>query len=164
VTAHRAGLLAAAAASFLAPAAVASCERHADIRDEREQEFVAPPQLDAGDIPELDSGLGGDAFPACAERPVGSCAGPIDFPCAFAGWVDDTAESCQQATGCKTNGWLEVHMGNDGCVAAIGMDEPNAEIVGCLLEEFGSVTCPCTAEEETYFFGNDNDGTCPTGG
>ncbi|WP_234022492.1 hypothetical protein [Sorangium cellulosum] len=72
-----------------------------------------------------------------------------------------TAARCQEETGCKTNGWLEVGMDDDGCVVEIGMDEPNDEIVACLVAEFGAVRCPCTAGRTIYFFGLGNAGVCP---
>ena len=141
------------------------CVRHADIRDEPDGSAVKPPPvLDAGDIPELDSGLGTDAFGACEDRPYGECNGPVDFPCAFQSWVASVAKSCQQATSCKTNGFLEVTVGDDGCVASIGMDQPNDEIVACLLAELTSLRCPCDETETRHFFGVGNDGVCPDGG
>jgi hypothetical protein len=70
---------------------------------------------------------------------------------------------CQATTGCKTNGWLAVKLGADGCVLEIGMDQPNDDIVGCLLSEFGAVRCPCGALELEYFFGYANMG-CPDAG
>jgi hypothetical protein len=135
--------------------------RHADIRDEPDAAIITPdPVLDAGDIPVLDSGLGTDAFPPCGERPLGECYGTLDFPCGMEGWVIKTAEACQEATSCATNGWLEVKMGADGCVQAIGMDQPNDAIVACILAEMGTVQCPCSITESTYFFGFGNDGVC----
>jgi hypothetical protein len=158
-------LSACAAAALVLGAGLGACARHADIRDEPDAGGIDPgPHLDAGDIPVLDSGLGTDAYPACAERPVGDCQGSNDFPCDFASWVNSTAAACQQATGCQTNGWLEVEMGSDGCVVEIAMDEPNDEIVACLLAEFGSVRCPCDARQITYFFGQGNQGVCPDAG
>jgi hypothetical protein len=154
-------LLTAALAAITAFMPVVACVRHADVRDEPDADLLGKdPQLDAGDIPELDSGIGGDAFPQCGDRPIGDCQGTNDFPCAFDTWVTSTAASCQEATGCATNGWLEVKMGADGCVNSIGMDQPNAEIVACLTGELGSVRCPCIAGEATYFFGYGNAGAC----
>jgi hypothetical protein len=148
-------------AAITASVQVVACVRHADVRDEPDAAFIGQgPQIDAGDIPELDSGITGDAFPACGDRPLGDCLGTNDFPCAFDTWVTSTAASCQEATGCATNGWLEVKMGPDGCVNSIGMDEPNAAIVACLTAELGSVRCPCIAGETTYLFGYGNAGPC----
>lgn len=154
--------LACAAPALAAPWLLPACERTADIRNEPDSGLIGPePGLDAGDIPELDSGLGGDAFPLCADRPVGECAGPVDFPCQFEDWMRSTAESCQEATGCKTNGWLEVSMGADGCVTTIGMDQPNDEMVACLLATYGAQRCPCGELTLQLFFGLGNTGTCP---
>jgi hypothetical protein len=154
-----------AAAAFGLSAAPGACTRHADIRDEPDAGGIDPnPELDAGDIPGLDSGLGTDAYTACAERPIGDCQGTNDFPCDFTTWANSTAASCQVETSCVTNGWLEVKMGADGCVVEIGMTQPNDEIVACLLEEFGAVRCPCGEREITYFFGQGNQGLCPDAG
>lgn len=82
---------------------LAACVRHADIRDEPDASNIdLGPGLDAGDIPELDSGLGTDAYPPCSERPLGECYGTLDFPCGFEGWALKLAESCFKSTGCKT--------------------------------------------------------------
>jgi hypothetical protein len=142
--------------------ALVACSRHADIRDERDgAPLEIPPDFDAGGIPELDSGLGTDAYPLCGDRPLGDCVGSNDFLCAFDKWLPAIAASCQVQTGCKTNGWLEVKMSEGGCIDYIGMDEPNDEIVACLVAEFGSVRCPCTALSGSYFFGDNNTGACP---
>lgn len=141
---------------------LAACARHADIRVEPDASSLdIGPNLDAGEIPELDSGIGSDAYAPCSERPLGECYGTLDFPCGFEGWALKIAESCFQATGCKTNGWLEVKMGLDGCVSAIGMDQPNDEIIACMLPELGAVQCPCTGGEISHFFGLGNTGPCP---
>lgn len=132
----------------------AACSRHADLLDEADAGAIeTEPTLDAGDIPTLETDLGTDAFPPCSERPLGGCAGPVDFPCAFSSWAESTATACQESTGCQTNGWLEVVMGPDGCVSSIGMTEADDPIVECLVEAFGSVRCPCPASEMTHFFG-----------
>lgn len=142
-------------------ALAAACSRHADLRDEREVSFIDPTyELDAGDIPSLDAGLGSDAYQACMDRPLGDCVGVNDFPCDFLHWVNKTAESCQAATGCSTNGWLEVKMGADGCVYDVGMEQPNEAIVACLLAELGAFRCTCGKVETQYFFGLGNSGTC----
>lgn len=156
-------LIGALACAAAAPELFVACERHADLRDEPDSSFIAPtPTLDAGDVPDLDAGLRSDAYAACADRPAGNCQGPIDFPCDFEGWVILTAETCQNATGCVTDGWLEVKLASDGCASVIGMSEPNDAIVACLLAELGAVRCPCGALEYTYYFGEANSG-CPEG-
>lgn len=137
------------------------CERYADIRNEREETLIDNmPTIEAGAIPVIDSGLEGDAFPVCAERPVGDCVGSNDFLCGFEKWMRATAEKCQMDTGCKTNGWLEVKMAGNGCVAEIRMDQPNDDIVACLLTEYGAVRCPCNEIEGSYYFGASNNGNC----
>ena len=140
------------------------CMRHADIVDESDA-FVGPhtPTLEAGATPIADSGLGTDAFLSCAERPSGGCQGPVDFPCSFQTWVNVTAVKCQKLSMCSTNGWLRVYLGTEGCVDAIGMDQPNEATIRCLAAEFGSSRCPCRTSEVTYFFGLANSpdsGTC----
>jgi len=152
-----------ALASIPLGAAVVTCVRHADIRDEPDSSFVGHvPQLEAGDIPNLDSGLGTDAYLACGARPSGKCLGTVDFPCAFDAWAKTTAANCQKATGCKTNGWLKVEMAADGCVVNIGLTEPNDDIIACLLAEFGAGRCACKdAAELVYLFGIGNTGVCP---
>lgn len=156
-------LLAAGAFLFAgASVELAACVRHADIRDEPDASSIhVGPTLDAGEIPELDSGLGSDAYAPCKERPLGECYGTLDFPCGFEQWALKIAEKCFESTGCKTNGWLEVKMGQDGCVEAIGMDQPNDEILACMLPELGASQCPCMGGEITHFFGLANTGTCP---
>lgn len=141
----------------------ASCSRQADIVDEPDVSVKPPTVLDKPDveIPPLDSGLAGDAFQSCDDRPTGLCVGPNDFPCSFAQWALDVARTCQRETSCKTNGWLEVHMDASGCVDEIGMDQPNQEIVDCLLAEYGAVQCPCGEDDVAYFFGLGNNGVCP---
>ena len=138
-----------------------ACTRSANIYDEPDAGFTPDPTLDAGDIPELDAGLDSDAYPPCAAREdAPGCTGPVDFPCNFDNWVTTTAERCQMQTSCATNGWLEVTMGSDGCVSAIGLTYPNDPIVTCLLAEFADAKCPCSGGSSTYFFGLDNSGNC----
>lgn len=155
-------VMAAAPAAFFIWLELGACVRHADIRDEPDGSVIGVgPELDSGDIPELDSGLGTDAFPPCSERPLGACYGTLDFPCGFEGWTIKLAEGCFKQTGCETNGWVEVKMGGDGCVQSIGMDQPNDAIVACMLTELGTVQCPCMGGEIKHFFGLANTGPCP---
>jgi len=139
------------------------CVRKADIIDEPDAFVPTTPTLEAGVTPIVDSGLGTDAFPSCAERPFGACQGPVDFPCSFQSWVTVSANKCQKQTNCSTNGWLRVHLGAGGCVDAIGMDQPNEAAIRCLAAEFGPYRCPCRTSEVTHFFGLANtpdSGTC----
>jgi hypothetical protein len=158
-------LLVAGAAALGARAPQAARVRHADIVDEPDSSlFHQPPTLDAGEIPELDSGLGSDAFPACADRPGSNCFGTVDFPCGFETWVASTASRCQKETGCKTNGWLDVTLDTSGCVTAIAMDQPNDDVVACLLAELGTSSCTCDESFVSYFFGSSNMGPCADAG
>jgi hypothetical protein len=155
--------LAVLATLFAAP----GCGREADLYDEPDGfgGTTTPPRLEAGATPIVDSGLGTDAFPPCSQRPVGGCQGPVDFPCAFTTWVDVTAIKCQKLTSCSANGWLRVYLGVEGCIDAIGMDQPSAAIARCLEAEFGPYRCPCRTSEATHFFGlaNSPDGGVCTG-
>jgi hypothetical protein len=154
-------LAACAAAALGAGLPGLSCVRHADLRDEPDSSLVRPPPtVDSGDVTEVDSGLGGEAFPQCGARPTGKCVGSNDFLCGFDNWLPDVAAACQQQTGCKTNGWLSVKMSEEGCITWMAMDQPNDEVVACLVAEFGSVRCPCPALEGEYFFGEGNVGVC----
>lgn len=141
--------------------ALAACTRHADIRDERDGPIIVrPPELDAGGIPSVDSGINSAEHPPCLERPTGDCVGSNDFLCGFEKWVVETASACQEATGCVNNGWLEVKMSGAGCVEALGMDMPNDAMIDCLVAEMGAVRCPCPESVTQHYFGLSNDGTC----
>jgi hypothetical protein len=131
------------------------CGRQADLYDEPDGFGgpITPPRLEAGPTSIVDSGLGTDAFAPCLQRAAGGCQGPVDFPCAFHSWVDVTAIKCQKLTSCSANGWLRVYLGVEGCVDAIGMEQPNDAIARCLEAEFGPYRCPCRTSEATYFFG-----------
>lgn len=153
------GPIAFALVTFIAGA----CSRQADLVDEPDVGVKPPKLIDKPDvdIPPLDSGLAGDAFQSCDDRPTGECVGPNDFPCSFNKWALEIARDCQWETSCQTNGWLEVHMDASGCVDEIAMDEPNQEIVDCLIAAYGAVQCPCGEAEVAYFFGLGNPGVCP---
>jgi hypothetical protein len=131
-----------------------ACSRQADLLDEPDA-ISGPhiPSLDSGNIPVIDSGVETDAYPACAARPVSGCQGPVDFPCGFKSWADFAARQCQLRTNCSAKGWLQVKLGDDGCVATLGMDQPSDAIVSCLAAELTASRCPCHSLETTYFFG-----------
>lgn len=139
-----------------------ACSRHADLREDSlpPQTLDPTPEVDA-DVPTLDADLRLDAQPVCEERPKGDCVGSNDFLCAFSEWGIEIAKQCQLDTGCKTNGSIELTMGAEGCVTSIGMDEPDDEMVACVLEQVTPYRCPCIEEETIlYYFGVGNDG-CP---
>jgi hypothetical protein len=143
----------------------AGCSRKADIRDEPDAGTIPPPEvpLPDGGIPELeDAGLDDPEFPACPAREEDEdCRGVNDFPCDFAYWVPVLAQECQQATGCETNGWVEIELGDDGCASALHMDQPNEAFVSCVVHELGTHRCPCEAQSVRHFLGLDNDGCVP---
>ncbi len=155
-----------AIATLLLSASAICCSRHADIRDEPEGGTdLGPtaPQPDGG-IPLVEnSGLDNPSFLACAERPEnGACRGANDFPCDFSAWVPMLVEECQIETGCVTSGWVELELGDDGCAAAIHMEQPNDAYVACLVETLGAYRCPCAAMSFAHFLGIRVDG-CTSG-
>lgn len=144
----------------------ASCSRHADIKDEPDAGTDLGPNAPKpdGGVPVVeDTGLDDPGLTSCLERPEnGACRGANDFPCNFSAWVPELAEQCQNATGCVTNGWVELELGADGCAAQIRMDQPNTDYVACLVETLGAYRCPCESMSFGHFLGIGNDG-CETG-
>ncbi|APR87491.1 hypothetical protein A7982_12840 [Minicystis rosea] len=142
-----------------------ACVRHADIYDEPDGGgLMTTPQFDAGKVMPVDAGLRGEGGIACEDRLIAKeCKGPIDFACDFDGFVFLAANKCQKATGCMTNGILEVKMASDGCVSEIGMSQPNDAMVACLVEIFEAGRCPCGTSELSLSLGHDNAG-CGDGG
>ena len=137
----------------------AACVRHADLYDPPDAAVFTPtPSIDSGPLELIDAGLRSDAHAACEDRPYAPCSGPVDFPCDFENFVLYAAEVCQEATGCVTNGALEVKLATDGCVAEMGMDEPNDAIIACLVDKLTAARCPCSASVTNYAFGHDNAG------
>lgn len=139
-----------------------ACSRRIELYDEPDAGSapvggVPQPPDQIADIP--DSGVSGAERAVCAERPTGQCQGANDFPCDFGGWVERAVDRCQLETDCQANDWVRVALGADGCVAAIGMVEPEAAFVACLADEFGSFGCPqCGAMEATSYLGEGNTG------
>ena len=135
-----------------------ACSRQVNIRDEPEGGVTGPMMTFEPDaaIPPVDAGL--DMGPACESREEGNCRGTNDFACAFDPWVREVAKDCLTLTGCSTNGWLVVDMGEDGCVSGIGMEQPNSDYVSCLVASFGAYRCPCRAVSFNYHLGFSNDG------
>lgn len=146
--------------SALALGALFACTREAEIADDPVDGIGMTPTtpLDDGTRIDLGAGFGSDAFPACETRAEGDCRGVNDFPCDFPRWVEETGVECQNATGCVTNGWLEVHMNADGCVESASMSEPNDAFRECVIEAFGSLRCPCGEDTISTFLGIGNHG------
>lgn len=143
-----------------------ACSRKSELFDRPDASLDATPTVDAA-IPLVEgSGIDDPTLPACGERPTGDCQGANDFPCSFERWMYDVAAACQLATDCRTNDWVEVRMGGDGCVSEIRMVEPQADYVACLVETFGQYACPCEETAAAYFLGLGNEGCeapCGTG-
>jgi hypothetical protein len=145
---------------FAAAGSLSSCTRHADIADDPEGGIAVTPRtpLDDGTRVELDAGFETDAFTPCSERNEGPCRGVNDFPCDFERWVAEVGDACQVETGCVTNGWLEVRMNAEGCVASASMSEPNDAFAACVIARFGAQRCPCGEDVRSTFLGIGNDG------
>ena len=142
-----------------------ACTRQADLPEPPGTVTVPTANApEAGDVVTVDSAFGTDAYPACAERPEGDCRGPIDFTCKFEPWVRAAADACQMQTTCKTNGWIAVVMDDDGCVSELGMEQPDDDFVGCMVEALGGYRCPCHTVDTTYWLGEGHTGVCPDSG
>ena len=132
------------------------CTREADIYDEPET-FVPPSMPSEGETPSVPN-LDLEEFPECSARPEGDCRGVNDFPCAFTEHAKDVIEACFYSTDCRTNGWVSVSLGEDGCLSDIGMEKVEAAFVECLRDALGPVQCPCGKSRQAIFLGVDNEG------
>lgn len=142
-------------------ASAGGCSRHTELRGEADAGSALDPQSlpDAGELPEVpDTGLDDPSLPACAERPTGDCVGVNDFPCDFSRWFTKAANDCMTTSDCRADGWVGARMTEDGCVAALHMDEPEDAFVACMVEALGPYRCPCREGFATAFLGLDNDG------
>jgi hypothetical protein len=157
---RRANVSALSVASALALSSFA-CSRQSELLDRPDASLDAAPTVDAS-IPVVEgSGIDDPSLPACVDRPTGDCQGANDFPCSFEPWMYRVAAACQEATDCRTNDWVEVRTGSDGCVSEIRMVEPRADYVACLVETFGHYSCPCEETAAAYFLGLGNEGCEP---
>lgn len=150
----------------LAAAVSLACSRRAEIDDPKVDELPPVPEVPfpEGGVPVVeDSGVdraGGD----CEER-VGqsACAGTNDFTCAFDRWLLQLSETCQTQTGCRTNGWIEVVLGEQGCAAELRMEQPNPEFVGCVTEQLNRHRCGgCAGVSASRFLGAAREGCEPS--
>lgn len=138
---------------LVAGALAPGCSRRVEIFDDRDPALEAPaaPSFPEAGVPTVvDEELLAGAFP-CAERQVGPCVGPTDFPCAAERWLSRLVEECQSRTGCRARGWLEVELGAEGCAERIGMAETDADFAGCLAAELAEHYCPCSARALTNY-------------
>ncbi len=149
--------------SALLLAASFGCSRHVELYEPGDAGIVVvtgPEPPDAIPVVE-DSGISSEELPLCADRPTGECLGANDFPCVFPNWVSTAADACQAEVDCRAQGWLGVSLGDDGCVSAIEMTEPDADFVACLVKEFGGESCHhCSATHATRFLGAMDTGGC----
>jgi hypothetical protein len=152
-----------ASVSALFFAASLGCSRHVDLYEAGDDGIVVVTGPEPPDeIPVVeDSGITSEELPLCADRPTGECLGANDFPCVFPNWVTAAADACQAEVDCRARGWLGVSLGDDGCVSAIEMTEPDAGFVACLVKELGSESCHhCSATHATRFLGAMDTGGC----
>jgi hypothetical protein len=155
--ARRRALVAAGALALIAGASGAgfACSRQQNLVDEPDSgsTVTAAPSCDAG-VPEVpDSGIASEELVLCADRPLGDCQGSNDFPCEFEFWFQQVVTACQNQAACPASGCVEATTGEDGCVNAIGMSEPNPDFVACLVEQFGAYRCPCGVTSARRFIG-----------
>jgi hypothetical protein len=145
------------------------CSRKAEIED-------AP---DAGSIPVMEVPRPDGGVPlvetaeldhrdglTCNERPrQPACAGVNDFGCDFDGWLQRLVAECQVQSDCRTDGWVEVLVGPEGCATELRMEDPDAAYVACMSEELRQYQCPCTDVVGSSYLGVGHDGcdTCGTG-
>lgn len=132
------------------------CTREADIYDEPPM-FVPPPMPTQAETPSV-PGLDLEEFPACSERPEGDCRGVNDFPCAFGEYAQDVINACFFSTDCRADGWVSVELGEDGCLADIGMEHVDLDFAECVEKTLGPSQCPCGQSRQAVFLGADNDG------
>jgi hypothetical protein len=142
--------------SLLLALVVLGCSRQADIYDQPEQ-LVAPPMPSADELPSVPN-LDLQEFPECATRPEGECRGVNDFPCAFTKYAKAVIDECFHATECSADGWVSVTLGDDGCLADIGMEHVDEAFVECLRDTIGPISCPCEETTHSVFLGVANDG------
>ncbi|MBM4361396.1 MAG: hypothetical protein FJ104_01855 [Deltaproteobacteria bacterium] len=142
-----------AAAALLAVA----CSRDLELADDPTGSFVVVgvPEPPEGGVPEVERAAFTDpALLACAARPTEpGCVGINDYPCDLAGWVPRLVEECEAGSGCTGRGFLSIELGEQGCAVAVGMTDPEAALLACVVERLRTVQCPCTATEVVEFLG-----------
>lgn len=140
---------------------LAGCSRHADVRDDGPLTIgdpERPPPLPE-QMPIVDSAGWLDASPACGERPIDDyCTGPIDFACAPLTMLRNYASHCVYESGCNGNGWIRVTLSDQGCMASLAMEEPNAEFAACMFPKLKIPRCPCSGQSLDIFLGLGHEG------
>ena len=150
-------VLCAVSIGMLLAAFASACSRQAEVRDEPAPILgnpPGPPKPDGGIPTVAEQEFQSTNFTVCEMRPEGECVGPNDFECSFEPWVQTVAEDCLVRTGCRAADWLRVELGDDGCVARVGMVASEADFLGCLIQELASSRCRCdTARSTDYYLG-----------
>jgi hypothetical protein len=144
---------------------LSGCSRRAEVEDAPVDQLPSTPEVPTpeGGVPVVDdSGL--DVSVGSCEGRAGqpACAGANDFLCVFDRWLIELSETCQTQTGCRTNGWLEVAMGPEGCATELRMDKPNPEFVACVTEQLNQHRCSgCPNVSASQFLGAAREGCQP---
>jgi hypothetical protein len=150
---------------------IAACSRKAEIEnapDGGSMVMMQVPMPDGGVPVVEDAGLGAGGA-ACDARPIQpACSGANDFGCAFDEWVRSLTSDCQQATDCRTDGWVEVVTDSEGCASELRMEDPNPDYVACMITALNGYRCgQCGDVLGSRFLGVSNEGcapqTCSTG-
>lgn len=148
---------AAAAAALLGLAA--GCDRSAEIYDTPRAE-VQPDEVPRPDaaLEPVDVDFDAPDYLPCSERSYALCEGGTDFPCMPPVFLEPALRTCFTASDCQVDGWVEVELGDDGCVQELRMEDPEPEYVDCLAERLTQGRCVCGAFTLELYFGLGNDG------
>ena len=148
-----------AAASLLALALVAGCDRSAEIYDTSAADVV-PDSVPRPDAPVEPVEVDFDApeLLPCEERSVARCEGGTDFPCMPEVFLEPALRDCFRESDCRVDGWVEIDLGDDGCAEELRMEDPEPEYVDCLVERVTQGRCVCGAWTQEAYFGLGNDG------
>lgn len=143
---------------------LAACSRRAEIENAPDAGVVPTmevPKPDGGVPLVTDAALDHPDGLSCRERPRNAlCGGANDFGCDFDGWFQRVVSDCQNQTDCHTDGWAEALVDADGCVSELRLEDPDPEIVACIVAELRQYQCPCDSVVGSIYLGLANDG-CP---
>ncbi|MCC6217368.1 MAG: hypothetical protein IT376_21095 [Polyangiaceae bacterium] len=141
-------------------AALLGCSREVELAHD------TPPGLGATTPPPPEGGIpfADGAVPAtdagCAERPEEpECVGANDFQCGFGPFFRQVVAECHQESACAPRGWIAGAIRSDGCLAELGMTEPETRLLTCVADRFASLRCPCRDVVEELYLGIGS-GTC----
>lgn len=101
----------------------------------------------------------------CNQRPTQqACAGTNDFLCDFERWLEQLTSECQQQTDCRTDGWVEVALDENGCASELRMEFPNPPFADCLSVELRKYQCRCPGVSGSIYLGLGHSGCDQCGG